>query len=92
MWPAASPVALAYVDQLVRTKSLEPDRARAVKTALDRVDGLRSGKDKNAAAALEQLDTLAAQFARDASAASGRAAARMRALAATLKGRAAKLR
>ena len=92
VWPAASPVALAYVDQLTRSKSIDAERARAVKTALERVDSLRTGKERNAAAALEELDTLAAQFERDASAASGHDAARMRALAATLKGRAAKLR
>jgi hypothetical protein len=92
VWPAATPVALAYVDQLLRTRSIDPDRARAVKTALDRVDSLRTGKEQNAVAALDQLDALAAQFDRDAGAASGRNASRMRALAATLKGRAAKLR
>jgi hypothetical protein len=92
VWPAATPVALAYVDQLTRTKSIEPERARAVKAALDRVDSLRTGKEKNAAAALDQLDALAGQFERDASAVGGRDAARMRSLAATLKARAAKLR
>ena len=34
-WPASSPVALAYVDQLTRSKAIQPERARAVKTALD---------------------------------------------------------
>jgi len=91
-WPAASPVALAYVDQLTRSKSIDAERARSVKTALDRVDGLRTGKERGAAAALDQLDALAGQFDRDAANASGRDAMRMRALAATLKGRAAKLR
>ncbi len=91
-WPVASPVALAYVDQLMRSKSIDAERARSVKTALDRVDSLRTGKERNAAAALDQLDTLAAQFERDAAAASGRDGMRMRALAATLKGRALKLR
>jgi hypothetical protein len=83
---------MAYVDQLTRSKRLDAERARTVKTALDRVDSLRTGKERNAAAALDQLDTLAAQFERDAAAASGRDAARMKALAETLKGRAAKLR
>jgi hypothetical protein len=91
-WPAASPVALAYVDQLTRTKAIDAERARTVKTALEKVDALRTGKERNAAAALDQLDTLAAQFEKDAVGASGRDAARMRALAATLKGRAQKLR
>jgi hypothetical protein len=91
-WPAASPVALAYVDQLTRSNRIDAARAREVKTALERVDALRTGKERNAAAALEHLDTLAAQFERDAAGATGRDAARMRALAATLKGRAQKLR
>src|SRR6266498_1541136 len=32
-WPASSAVALAYVDQLARSKGIEPERARAVKAA-----------------------------------------------------------
>src|SRR3954463_1481697 len=32
VWPAAMPVARAYLDQLTRSKSLPPERARAVKT------------------------------------------------------------
>jgi hypothetical protein len=91
-WPAATPVALAYLDQLTRSRSIDAEKARSVKAALERVDGLHTGKEKNAAAALEQLDTLATQFEKDAGAASARDGARMRALAATLKGRAAKLR
>jgi hypothetical protein len=91
-WPAATPVALAYVDQLTRSKSIDAERARSVKAALDRVDSLRTGKERNAAAALDQLDTLATQFERDSASASGRDQMRMRALAATLKGRAQKLR
>ena len=63
-----------------------------MKTALDRVDALRTGKERNAAAALEQLDTLAAQFEKDAAGGTGRDAARLKALAATLKARAQKLR
>src|SRR5436309_15419578 len=57
-WPAASAVALAYVDQLARTKAIQPDRARAVKSSLDRADGMRSAQDRGAAAVLDQLDSL----------------------------------
>jgi len=92
IWPAATPVALAYVDQLTRSKGMATDRARAIRTALDHVDTLRTGKEKSAAAALNQLDTLAGQIERDAAAVIGRDASRMRALAETLKARAAKLR
>ena len=92
MWPASAPVALAYVDQLTRAKSIQADRARAVKTAFERADSVRNGDQKAAAAAAEQLDTLARQFEADAGSASGVNATRMKALSATLKGRAAKLR
>jgi hypothetical protein len=91
-WPASSPVALAYIDQLTRTRGIQPQRARAVKSALDRADGLRSGDQKAGAAAADQLDALARQIDGDASAAAGRDAARLRSLAATVKARAAKLR
>jgi hypothetical protein len=91
-WPASTAVALAYVDQLTRTKGIQPERARAVKTALDRADGLRGGSDRNAAAAVEQLEALARQTETDAASATGRDAMRLSSLAATLKARAAKLR
>jgi hypothetical protein len=91
-WPASSAVALAYVDQLARSKGIQPERARAVKAALDRADGLRGGQDKNAGPVLDQLDTLAKQLDGDAGAAAAGDAARLKALAATIKGRAAKLR
>jgi hypothetical protein len=92
VWPASAPVALAYVDQLARAKRMQPDRARAVKTAFERADGVRTGDQKAATAAAEQLDTLAKQFDTDAGSASGADAMRLKALASTLKGRAAKLR
>jgi len=92
VWPASAPVALAYVDQLTRAKSIATDRARAVKSAFERAAGVRNGDQKAAAAAAEQLDALAKQFDADASSASGATAMRLKALAATLKGRAAKLR
>jgi hypothetical protein len=92
VWPASSVVALAYVDQLTRAKAIAPERARAVKTGLDRADSLRSPQDASAAAALDQLDALAAQLDRDAATAAAADAARLHALASTLKGRAARLR
>jgi hypothetical protein len=92
VWPTSSVVALAYLDQLSRGKAIQPERARAVKTALDRADGIRTGKERGAAAALDQLDALGKQLESDAAAASGHDAARLRSLAATIEGRAAKLR
>jgi hypothetical protein len=91
-WPATTAVARAYLDQLARTRAVQPERARAVTTALERADDLRSPKDKNAAAVVDQLETLASQIDRDAGSATGRDAMRLHALAATIKGRAAKLR
>jgi len=92
VWPASTVVALAYVDQLTRSKGIPPDRARAVKTALERADSLRSAQDRNAATALDQLDALAVQLETDAAAATGADGKRLHALAATIKGRAARLR
>jgi hypothetical protein len=91
-WPSTSVVALAYVDQLTRSKALQPERISAIKTALTRADRIKSGKDKGAAAAVQQLETLATQIESDASTASGTEAKRMHALAETLKGRTASLR
>ena len=91
-WPTSSVVALAYVDQLARTRGIQADRARSVKSALDRADDIRTGNERGAAAVLDQLDAVATQLESDAGAASGRDAVRLRSLAATLKGRAARLR
>jgi hypothetical protein len=91
-WPASTPVALAYVDQLTRSKAIQSDRVRAVHTALERADGVRGGDQKAAAAAADQLDALARQLDADASTASGRDQARFRALAATVRARAGKVR
>jgi hypothetical protein len=90
-WPAASPVARAYLDQLARTQRIKPERAAAIKAALERADKVHSAKDKGAAAAAEQLKALAAQVTEDAGAATGRDAMRLKALAATLTGRSAVL-
>jgi hypothetical protein len=89
-WPASTPVALAYVDQLTRSTSIPSDRARAVRTALEHADGLHDQKASLAAA--DQLNTMARQFDADAASAKGVDAARMQALATVLKGRALKLR
>jgi hypothetical protein len=92
VWPASSVVARAYIDQLTRTKGIQPERARALKAVLERADGLRAAQDKSATAIVDQLETLANQVESDASAGTGRDAARLKALAATIKARAARLR
>ena len=91
-WPANSVVARAYLDQLGRSKGIQPARAAAVRTALDRADGIRSGSDKGAGAAADQLQVLATEVEGDASSAAGRDATRLAALAQTLKERATRLR
>jgi len=62
-----------------------------VRTALDRADDAR-GNSGRASAALDQLDTLATQLEGDSASATGRDAMRLKALASTLKDRAARLR
>ena len=92
VWPANSAVARAYVDQLSRTEGIQPARAAAVTAALERADKIRNPRDKNAPAVLEQLESLSTEIEGDAGAATGADATRLRSLAATLKGRAARLR
>jgi hypothetical protein len=91
-WPVSSVVALAYVDQLMRTRAIQPASADAIRATLERADRLRNARQRGAAGVLSQLDALATQADRDAKASSGRDAARLQALAATLRGRVAQLR
>jgi hypothetical protein len=91
-WPASSVVALAYVDQLTRTRGISPERAESVRVTLERVDRLRNARQRGAAATLAQLDMLTAQVDGDARASVGRDASRLQALAATLRARAQRLR
>jgi hypothetical protein len=91
-WPGTSAVARAYLDQLARTKGIDADRAAAVKSALERADRIKTSRDRGAADAAAPLERLAGQIEADAAGATGRDAARLRALAATLKGRATALK
>jgi hypothetical protein len=92
VWPASSVVALAYIDQLTRSRAIEGDRARAIRTTLERADRLRTGRERGAAATLSQLDTLAGQVDKDAAAAQGRDAVRLQSLAGTMRAISARLR
>jgi hypothetical protein len=92
VWPDSSVVARAYLDQLARNKAIQPARASAVKSALDRADGIRTGKERNAAAILDSLTALAGQLESDAGSATGRDAARLQSLAGNMRSRAARLR
>ena len=91
-WPDSSAVAKAYLDQLGRNNAISPERARAVRDALAKVDDLRTGKERDAAARLDALTAVAAQVATDAKTKAGRDNMRLTALAETLRGRAAAMR
>ncbi len=83
-WPAAPVVARAYLDQLMRSKGIRPERASAVTEALRQAEsGAAAGAKADAVAG--RLEALATQLDSDAAAAKGRDAARLRSLAATLK-------
>ncbi len=72
-WPASPVVARAYLDQLTRSNAIPTERAAAVRQALDKKDAAR-------------LQSLAADVEKDASAATGRDAMRLKGLAAALRG------
>jgi hypothetical protein len=91
-WPANPVVARAYVDQLVRTNGIRPDRVKAVRAALDQANRIRSAQDNGSGLAAGELEQLAAALDGDAGAATGPDAARLRSLASTLKGLTARLR
>jgi hypothetical protein len=85
--PANFITARAYVDQLVRSKVFTSDRARTLRSAMERAD--RNGRSR---ADLDQLNTLADQIETESGTATGRDAERMKALAGTIKARIARLR
>jgi hypothetical protein len=84
-------VARAYLDQLSRTNGLRPQRITDVRAALTRADDIRSPRDRGASTAIGRLDTLARQIDDDAKGA-GTDSAKLRSLAETLRGLAARLR
>ena len=81
-WPAATPVARAYLDQMARNDGIDPDRARAVEEVLSRVDGGEAPSEELASLA-EVIDS-DAQAAESADSAGD--ARRLRMLAETLRG------
>ena len=90
-WPATAVVGRAYLDQLARTKGLAADRASAVRSALDRSEGV-APKSARAGEAAQQLDALAAQLEPAAASAQGADRKRLAALADLLKAKATALR
>jgi hypothetical protein len=86
-FPPSVTVARAYLDQLTRSNGISAARASAVKKALGAAD-----KDHPGTGALDQLEAVAKQLDADAASASGPDATRLKALAETMRGRAAKSR
>jgi len=84
-WEPTAAVAKAYMDQLSRSKSITAAQVKTVSEALSKADG-------RSKTAVDQLETLAGQFDADAAKASGIDQKRFKALAETLRGRAARLR
>ena len=82
-WPAAYPVARAYIDQLERTRGLAATRIRAAREMLQRAE---SGNARAQREAKAQFVSVAAQLDRDAVTARPLDARRMKALATTLRG------
>ena len=82
-WPAAYPVARAYLDQLERTQGLVATRIRAARQMLQRAE---SGNARARSEAKAQFGRVAEQLDRDAAAARPLDARRMRGLATTLRG------
>ena len=86
-WPANPVIARAYLDQLTRSNGIPPARAAAVKAALDAAGGIRTGRERNAAALLARLETVASELDADARAAAGSDSVRLRSLADTISAR-----
>jgi hypothetical protein len=91
-WPATSAVALAYVDQLARHKSVPAETLAKVRAAVEGADRVTARNEGRARVVNDELVALAGQLAGLAEKASGREKARLAALAETLEGRAAALK
>jgi hypothetical protein len=88
VWPPSFVVAKAYLDQLARAKAIDPAREKALRAALDRGD-TRGGRN---AAALDELDKMAADLQRDAAVPGAADATRYKAMAEAITARTARLR
>jgi len=88
-WPASFVVAKAYLDQLVRSKTITAARARNIGDAMDSAEkGAGSSKE----AALRQISALALQLETEGNKASGIDAKRLKGAAEAMKGRAEQLK
>jgi uncharacterized protein (DUF305 family) len=90
-WPASAVVARAYVDQLVRSQSLPPEKAAALTLVLEEAEqGLADGNPDDGRIS-KQLGVLATELENALAAATGRDQARLQALAETMRGMANRL-
>ena len=85
-WPPSFVVAKAYLDQLVRSKSITTGRANSIKAAMDRADKATGSARTSALAEVIQL---ASQLEADSAKATGIDAKRLKAAADAMKARAA---
>ncbi len=91
-WPASTVVSHAYLDQLTRANGIDSRHTATLRTALNRVGALRSGQERNARAALGELDRLAAELEAGAPNATTRNAFLLRSLAGSMKAVSSRLR
>ncbi len=91
-WPARGVVARAYLDQLGRSRSIPPERARKLTEELDRADQILGSEPRAGGEVALSLEALAAELEGDRGGARGRDQARLQSLAATVKGIAESLR
>jgi len=88
-WPPSFVVAKAYLDQLVRSKTITAGRANGIREAMDRAEKA-TGSSKSEA--LAQVNSLASQLESEGNKTSGVDAKRLKGAAEAMKGRAEQLK
>ena len=88
-WPPSFVVAKAYGDQLVRSKAMTADQAKALYAQMDAAE---KGSGRTRTTALDQLAKLTSQLDANSAKATGRDADRFKAMADVIKTRSAQLR
>ena len=91
-WPASPVVARAYLDQLIRSQTLGPERVEALTAALDNAEQALDSGTPGEGRPAEQLAGLVAELEGAGEEAGGRDRARLRSLAETLRKVADRLR
>ena len=88
-WPPSFVVARAYLDQLVRSRTMTPARAKSIGDVMDRAEKASGGAKT---AALTQVAQFASQLEAEGGKASGIDARRLKGAAEAMKARAAQLK